>query len=200
VVRSSIKGWWLLAVCAAFYAMFSATILSLRSLDGFLRAWIGTRDTIVLLGALALAAGACTIAVGVSGLRKRSSWLLALNGLACGALGLMVTLGATRPVTFRSIAIVIVVMAVSIGLYELRSARAFRGRLAGEWLLGVAGAVSMGFAVAFLGFVLHWIKLDPSPSGQTFYWLSSYFGFSAICMLGLAVSSFRTLPDAHRPA
>jgi hypothetical protein len=47
--------------------------------------------------------------------------------------------------------------------------------------------VSVGFAVVFLGFVLRWIKLDPSPSAQTFNWLGSYFGFTAICMVGLAL-------------
>jgi hypothetical protein len=43
----------------------------------------------------------------------------------------------------------------------------------------------------FLGFVFRWIRLDPGPSAQTFYWLGSYFGFGAICMLGLALGHFR---------
>jgi hypothetical protein len=30
------------------------------------------------------------------------------------------------------------------------------------------------------------IKLDPASPGQTPLWLGSYFGFSAICMLGMA--------------
>jgi hypothetical protein len=77
-------------------------------------------------------------------------------------------------------------MAMSIGLYELATARTLRGHLIDDWLLGAAGVVSVGFAVAFLAFVLRWIKLDPSPSAQTFYWLGSYFGFTAICMVGLA--------------
>ena len=88
---------------------------------------------------------------------------------------------------FRTIALVIVIMAMSIGLYELATARTLRGHLIDEWLLGAAGVVSVGFAVAFLAFVLRWIKLDPSPSAQTFYWLGSYFGFTAICMVGLAL-------------
>jgi hypothetical protein len=78
-------------------------------------------------------------------------------------------------------------MAMSIGLYELATARTLRGHHIDEWLLGVAGVVSVGFAVVFLGFALRWIKLDPSPSAQTFNWLGSYFGFTAICMVGLAL-------------
>ena len=43
----------------------------------------------------------------------------------------------------------------------------------------------------FLGFVFGWIKLEPSPSAQTVHWLGSYFGFSSICMLGLALAYLR---------
>jgi len=32
---------------------------------------------------------------------------------------------------------------------------------------------------------LRWIKLEPSPSGQTFYWVGSYFAFTAIALIGL---------------
>jgi uncharacterized membrane protein HdeD (DUF308 family) len=139
------------------------------------------------LGLLALAAGVCTIAASVWSSRKDNSWLLVLNGLACSSLGLLVTIGANRSITFRTIAIVTVIMAMSIGLYELATARMLRGHRIGEWLLGAAGVVSVGFAIVFLGFVLRWIKLDPSPSAQTFNWLGSYFGFTAICMMGLAL-------------
>jgi hypothetical protein len=139
------------------------------------------------LGLLALAAGVCTIAASVWRSRKDNSWLLVVNGLACSSLGILITLGLTRPITFRTIALVIVIMAMSIGLYELATARTLRGHHIDEWLLGVAGVVSVGFAIVFLGFVLRWIKLDPSPSAQTFNWLGSYFGFTAICMVGLAL-------------
>jgi hypothetical protein len=60
-----------------------------------------------------------------------------------------------------------------------------------SWLLTAAGVVAVGFAGVFLGFVFGWIRLDPSPSAQTFHWLGSYFGFSSICMLGLALGYFR---------
>jgi uncharacterized membrane protein HdeD (DUF308 family) len=173
-------------------ALFGILIFLMGSLDGSpnLRAFIHTKDASSQLGLLALAAGVCTIAASVWGSRKGNSWLLVLNGVACSSLGLLVTLGATgatRPIAFRTIALVIVIMAMSIGLYELTTARTLRGHLIYEWLLGAAGVVSVGFAVAFLAFVLRWIRLDPSPSAQTFNWLGSYFGFTAICMVGLAL-------------
>jgi hypothetical protein len=62
----------------------------------------------------------------------------------------------------------------------------------------VAGVVSVGFAAVFLAFVLRWIKLDPSPSAQTFHWLASYFGFTAICMVGLALRLNGLRVQLHR--
>jgi uncharacterized membrane protein HdeD (DUF308 family) len=193
MTQSLVKSWWLLALCGVLDALFAVQIVLMGSRDGspILRTFIHSRDAISQLGLLALAAGVCTIAASVWSSRKENSWLLVLNGLACSSLGILVTLGANRSITFRTIALVIVIMAMSIGLYELATARTLRGRLRGhrigEWLLGVAGVVSVGFAVVFLGFVLRWIKLDSSPSAQTFHWLGSYFGFTAICMVGLAL-------------
>jgi hypothetical protein len=89
-------------------------------------------------------------------------------------------------------------MAMSMGLYELATARTLWGHLKDEWLLGVAGVVSFGFAAVFLAFVLRWIKLDPSPSAQTFNWLASYFGFTAICMVGMALRLNGLRANMHR--
>jgi uncharacterized membrane protein HdeD (DUF308 family) len=191
MTQSLVKSWWLLALCGVLDALF-AVMIFLMSPDGSpnLRIFMHGRNAITQLGVFALAAGICTIAASGWSSRKDNSWLLMLNGLACSSLGLLVTLGAigaTRPIAFRTIALVIVIMAMSIGLYELAAARTLRGHPIDEWLLGAAGVVSVGFAVAFLAFVLRWIKLDPSPSAQTFNWLGSYFGFTAICMVGLAL-------------
>ena len=189
MAQSLVKSWWLLALCGVLDALFAVQIVVMGSRDGspILRTFIHSRDAISQLGLLALAAGVCTIAASVWSSRKDNSWLLVLNGVACSSLGILVTVGANRSITFRTIALVIVIMAMSIGLYELATARTLRGQFIDEWLLGAAGVVSVGFAVAFLAFVLRWIRLDPSPSAQTFDWLGSYFGFTAICMVGLAL-------------
>lgn len=189
MAQTFVRSWWLLALCGVLDALFAVMIFLMASPDGSpnLRIFMHSRYAITQLGAFALAAGICTIAASVWRSRKDNSWLLVLNGLACCSVGLLVTLGATRPIAFRAIALVIVIMAMSIGFYELATARTFRGHPIDEWLLGAAGVISVGFAVAFLAFVLRWIKLDPSPSAQTFHWLGAYFGFAAICMVGLAL-------------
>jgi uncharacterized membrane protein HdeD (DUF308 family) len=194
--QNLMKRWSLPVLCSLLYATFSFMILFIWSPDGFrtLRTFANSRSSIEQLGLVALAAGVCTVAIGIWNAREANSWLLVLNGLACSALGIMVALGASRPITFRSIALVIVVMAVSIGLYDLVAAKSLRGHRVDEWLLTAAGVVAVGFAGVFLGFVFGWIRLEPSPSAQTFHWLGSYFGFSSICMLGLVLGYFKPPP------
>src|ERR1017187_9319468 len=155
-----------------------------------LRIFVHSRGTVVHMGLLVLAPGACMIAAGIWSSRKGKSWLLVLNGLACSALGLIFTFW-TGPLAFRTVALLIVVMAMSIGIYELATARTLRRHLADEWLLGAAGVASVGFASVFFAFVFRWIKLEPGSPAQTLHWLGSYFGFSAICMLGLALRLYR---------
>jgi uncharacterized membrane protein HdeD (DUF308 family) len=179
LIQKLIQNWWLLALCGVLDAIISVIYFN-HAGQGF-----HAMRTVVFLGKLTVAAGACTIAAGIWSSRNGKSWLLGLNGLACSALGLIFTFW-TGPLAFRTIALLIVVMAMSIGIYELATARTLRRHLADEWLLGAAGVASVGFALAFLAFVFRWIKLEPGPA-QTLHWLSSYFGFCAICMLGLAL-------------
>jgi uncharacterized membrane protein HdeD (DUF308 family) len=192
VIQTLIKNWWLLALCGVLDAIISVMNFFMQRPDGSLalRTFVHNRGTLVNMGMLALAAGVCTIAAGIWSSRKGKSWLLALNGLACSALGLILTFW-TGPLAFRTVALPIVVMAMSIGIYELETARALRRHLADEWLLGAAGVASFGFALAFIAFVFRWIKLEPGSPAQTLHWLGSYFGFSAICMLGLALRLHR---------
>jgi len=201
MIQTLIKNWWLLALCGVFDALYSGMNFFMQGPDGSLalRTFVRHRDTVVDMGMLALAAGACTIAAGIWSSGKGKAWLLVLNGLACSALGLIFTFW-TGPLAFRTVALLIAVMAMSIGIYELATARTLRRHLADEWILGAAGVVSVGFAVAFLAFVIHWIKLEPGSPAQTLHWLGSYFGFSAICMAGLALRLNNLRAAIHRMA
>lgn len=198
--QHSFKSWPLLALSSIFYAMLSLIVLLVLSPDSphGLRIFVPNRSTVEQLGLLALAAGICTIAGAVASWGRSRSWILGLNGVACSVLGLMMILSATRPLAFRTIALIIVAGAVTMGMYVLATARTSSAQRAGSWLLAAAGVVAVGFAGAFLGFALRWIPLEPSPSARTFHWLGSFFGFSAICMLGLALRGLRPGTALHR--
>jgi hypothetical protein len=79
-------------------------------------------------------------------------------------------------------------MAISIGILELRTARELRRQrhVADDWFLGLTGVASVGFALAFTALGFRWIEIEPG-SHADLLWLGSYFGFSAISMLGLSL-------------
>lgn len=189
MIQTLIKNWWLLALCGVMNAIYSVVNLFMQDPDGSLTLRkYALKSTVVFLGKLALAAGACTVAAAIWRSVNGKSWLLVLNGLALGALGLILNGIFGFKISFRTIALLLVVIAMSIGIFELGIARALRRQrhVADGWFLGLAGAVSIGFALAFFAFAFRWIKLEPRPYAD-FLWFGSYFGFSAICMLGLAL-------------
>ena len=170
-----IESRWLLALCGVLDA-----IIAVINFDHAVNGFHG--GAVMRMGMLALAAGACTIAVGVWSSRNGKSWFLVLKGLAFGALGLILTGIFGSRIQFRTIALLIVLMAMSMGIYELR----LQCHAAYEWILGAAGLISVAFALVFFAFVFGWIKMQPGPR-QTVLWLGSYFGFSALCMLALSL-------------
>ena len=178
------RNWWLLALSGVLEAVISVIYLTRQDADAA-SSFHGLHTTVVFLGKLTLAAGACTIAAGFWSSRMLKSALLVLNGLACSALGLIFAFW-TGPLAFRTVALLIIVMAVSIGVYDLITAQTFRRRLVDEWLLKGAGVVSIGFALVFFAFVFGWMKLQPASPAQSLHWLGSYFAVNAICMLALA--------------
>ena len=167
-----------------FYAIISAIYLIIYDTTPNVSEGNGME---LFVNRLALAAGACTIAASIWRSAKGKSWLLVLNGLALSVYGLM-ALFWSGPLSFRFFALLLVVMAMTFGILALAIARTLRGRVADEWFFGLAGAASVGFALAFLALANHWIQLERRlfhPS--IFLWFCFYFGFSAICMLGLAL-------------
>lgn len=179
----------LLALCGILDAALAALNLFMFAWDGS-PAWetFAIRGASLLMAKLALAAGLCTIAAGIWSFGNGRSWLLVLNGLAFSAYGLIP--GFWRgPLSFLFFARLLIVMAISIGIFELLTARTVRRQHPADgWFLGLAGIASFGFALAFLALIFGWIQLEPRPlHASLFLWLVSYFGFSAICMAGLAL-------------
>jgi uncharacterized membrane protein HdeD (DUF308 family) len=178
------KNWWLLALTGVLDAIMSVIYLVMYDITPNIYKWDGM---VVFLHSLTLAAAACTIAASIGRSAKDKSWLLILNGVALSAWGLM-ALFWRGPLSVRFFELLVVVMAMTFGILALAIARTLRGRVADEWLFGLAGAASLGFALAFLALANNWIRLERRlyhPS--IFLWFCFYFGFSAICMLGLAL-------------
>ena len=187
MIQTLIKNWPLLALCGVLDAIISVIYLIMQGTHGPLtfQSWNGA---VGFVGKLELAAGACTMAAGILRSTNGKCWLLVLNGLALGALGL-IQYGFVRfRISFLTIALLIILMAMSIGILEFMISRTLRHKrhVADGWFHALAGVASVGFALAFLALGFRWIKIEPG-SHADLLWLGSYFGFSAICMLGLAL-------------
>ena len=186
-MQTLIQNWWLMALCGVLQAVYSVVILFMQNPYGslVLRQY-ALPSTVVFLGTVAIASGIFAVAAGMWKSSQGKSWLLLVNGVALSTLGFMLTGSFGPQVSFRSITLLLAVMAISISIFELRIARTLRqNHLVNEWFLDLAGAASVVFAMAFLAMSLRWIILKPSPASD-FIWIGSYFGFSAICMLGIA--------------
>ncbi len=184
MIQTLTKNWWLLGLCGVLDAIISVIYLVIYYTTPDIPGGNGVE---VFLNRLTLAAGVCTIAASLWRSAQGKSWLLLLNGLALSAYGWM-ALFWRGPLSYGFFALLVVVMATSFGILTLAIARTLRGRAADKWFFGLVGAVSIGLALAFLALANHWIQLEHRlfhPS--VFLWFSFCFGFSAICMLVLAL-------------
>jgi uncharacterized membrane protein HdeD (DUF308 family) len=194
LIQTLTKNWWLLALCGVLDAIISVIYLIIYEAGPDALALHGN-GTMAFLNRLALAAGACTIAASIWRSAEGKSWLLVLNGLALSAYGSM-SLFWRGPLSYRFFALLVVVMAMTFGILAFTVARTLRRRVADKWFFGSAGAASTGFALAFLALANHWIQLERRPFHHSvFLWFCFYFGFSAICMLGLALRLHKLGPS-----
>lgn len=179
MIKTLIKNWWLLALRGVLAALFSVmAFLMQSSAETFTLREFATKGMVAFLGILALAAGICTIAAGIWRVTDGKWWLLALDGLGISAAGLI--LMRSDSITFPMVTYLLIGLALTIGVVELVAARMLRRHVPDEWFLALGGVASIGFALAF-------IVIKPEQPASTLMWLGSYSGFSAICMLGLAL-------------
>lgn len=173
--------WPLIAICGLLNAVLCAAYSIMQAPDGSL-VWrhAAVRGTAEILGQLALATGVCTLAASVWHSGRRFDWPLLLNGLALGSLGLLFLGVAGAAVSFRTIAGLVVAMALSLGALVLTAASASRRNRLGLWVWGMASAGAVAYAAAFL-----WMKPVPGTHSEIL-WIGSYYGFQAACLLGLA--------------
>ncbi len=187
MIQTLSKNWLLLALCGVFEAIIAAAYLIMQETNRPLTfySWNGT---ITLIGKLTLAAGACAIIAGIARSTNGKSWFLVLNGLALAALGIIQYAFIRYPISLLTVALLIVVMAIGIGIVELQVARTLRRQrhVMDGGLFAVAGVASACFALTFVALGFRWIKIEPG-SHIDLLLFGAYFGFSAICMLAMAL-------------
>jgi len=191
MIQTLVRNWWLLALCGSLQLVISTIYAVMERTGGpvLSHSWIGTVE---LVGKLAIAAGLCTIAAALWRSRNGRSWGLALNGVALAALGFIQYRLTRFQISIATVAALIVVMAVSMGLVELKIARDFRRRrnVGDGWFFGLAGIVSVSLVLPWVALGLRWVTLQPG-SHLDLRWLASYFGVAAVSMMVLAARLHR---------
>jgi uncharacterized membrane protein HdeD (DUF308 family) len=199
MIQTLMKNWRLLALCGLLNATAAVIYFMMYDTgpDGPLSA-TGWKSMVALLSKLTIAAGVCTVLAGLWKSGSGKSWPLVVNGLALGAYGLL-PLVWRGPLGFEVFALLIGVMSITFGIVTLAIARTVRRQAGDFWFLTSAGVSSVGFAVAFLALAGGWVELERRAFHPAiFLWLCLYFGFSAICVLGLSLR-LRNLAPRQTP-
>jgi uncharacterized membrane protein HdeD (DUF308 family) len=135
--------WWAIALRGLVAILFGVLALL----------WPGaTLTTLVLLfGAYAVVDGVVAIVVGIREYGERERWWATLLGglvsLAAGIITFMMP-----GITALTLLTLIALWAIVRGVFEIAAAIRLRHVIEGEWLLGLAGAVSIAFGVMMIAF------------------------------------------------
>ena len=129
---------WSFALRGIIALLFAATMLLMPG--------IGLASFILAYGIFSIFDGLVATMASFFGIRgKRIDWGLLLVGLASLAIGLFFLF---RPgLSVAALSLVIAAWLVAVGLGTILSAIEARKRIKGEWLLGLAGALTIAFGI-----------------------------------------------------
>jgi uncharacterized membrane protein HdeD (DUF308 family) len=106
---------------------------------------------VLLFGAYALVDGVASIVLGIREYGERERWwatlLVGLVSLAAGIITFLMP-----NITALALLMIIAIWAILHGVFEIAAAIRLRHAIEGEWLLGLAGALSIAFGVLMLLF------------------------------------------------
>jgi uncharacterized membrane protein HdeD (DUF308 family) len=173
--------WWVIALRGAVAILFGVLAF----------AWPGvTLSALVLLfGAYAVVDGVAAIIVGIKDYGERERWWATLLGglvsLAAGIVTFMMP-----GLTALTLLTLIAIWAVMRGIFEIVAAIRLRKEIRGEWLMALAGALSIAFG-------LYMIAFPGAGAVAVVWWIGAY---AVAIGLMLVVLGFRARRLTHRAA
>jgi uncharacterized membrane protein HdeD (DUF308 family) len=173
--------WWAIALRGAVAILFGVLAF----------AWPGvTLSALVLLfGAYAVVDGVAAIVMGIKEYGERERWWATLLGgivsVGAGVLTFMMP-----GITALALLTLIAVWAILRGIFEIVAAVRLRHVIEGEWLMGLAGALSIAFGLFMI--------LRPGAGAlAVVWWIGAYAVAVGIMLVALG---FRARGLAHRAA
>lgn len=173
--------WWVIALRGAVAILFGVLAF----------AWPGvTLSALVLLfGAYAIVDGVAAIVVGIKDYGEKERWWATLLG-GLVSLGAGIVTFMMPGLTALTLLTLIAIWAVMRGVFEIVAAIRLRKEIEGEWLLALAGALSIAFG-------LYMIAFPGAGAIAVVWWIGAY---AVAIGLMLVVLGFRARGLAHRAA
>ena len=133
----------------------------------------------MLFAAFAFVDGIASIISGIMGARHKEQrwWALILSGIVGVAIGvLFVVMPALTTLTYAIVSLaVLAAWSILTGVLELTAAVKLRREIKGEWLLALAGILSI-----LLGLAIIWIVLnDPLATFLSVAWIIGLYAFAS---------------------
>jgi len=175
------KFWWLLILRGVVSIIFAIV--------AFLNPKLAFDALILVLGVFLLVDGATAIYLG---LRMRGHdeewWTILLEGALGAALGLVALLNPE--LTAAGLVLVLAVWLLVTGFFEIVTAIKLRKEIDNEWLLGLAGVVS----IALGGLMIY----NPNAGAiSIMYWLGFYAAAFGFLLIGLGLRMWRLNKRLH---
>ncbi|RMX05032.1 HdeD family acid-resistance protein [Corticibacter populi] len=173
------RSWWLLllrGIAAIVFAIFA-----------WLQPEITVAVLVLLFGAYSMADGILGIWTAISGRKDNAYWwVLLLWGLVGIGIGVL-TVIAPAAVTL-ALLIYVAVWAIATGVLQIIAAVRLRKEIEGEWLLGLAGVLSVVFGILLVA--------QPGLGILTLLWLLA--GYTLVFGIVLIVLAFKARSFGHK--
>ena len=177
--------WWMFLVRGLLTILFGILCLvaPLRSLFAL----------VLLFGIYAIVDGGINVGLAVRRARHERHWAaLLIAGLA--GIGAGVLAFVWPAITAMAMVLLIAAWSIVMGVTEIVAAIRLRESIKGEWLLGLAGALSVAFGVL--------IFMYPGAGALALvYWLGAYAIVAGVVLVALSfkIRSWLHDPAAHPP-
>jgi len=167
MLQSLSRYWWVLVVRGLISIVFA--------IFAFMNPKAAFTTLVLALGIFFLADGLMALYLG-AGMRKndRDWWMVLLEGLLGVGLGILTFINPD--ITAAAVLLFVALWCLVTGVFEISTAIRLREEIDNEWLLGIAGAISIALGLLIL--------INPTAGA---YSLTMWIGFYALMFGGLMV-------------
>ncbi len=177
------RSWWVLLLRGLVAIAFGVV--------GWLQPGISLAALLLLFGAYSLADGILHVWSAVAGRNEHEHWWVMLLGGLVG-IGVGVVTFLAPGVTALALVFYIAIWAIATGVLGIATAIRLRKEIEGEWLLILAGSVTVAFGVMLMA--------QPGAGALSLLWLiATYAVFFGVLLVLLAFKVRRFGARAARP-